>query len=551
MSTIRALGTGQRDRYVARMNDYLVQIDRALAADDLGGAAALAERALAEGSRDPLVFNLAAWKKENDGDYAAAEAIVRQALALAPRDPSLHLALGSALRSQGQLKDAVAAFEAAVELDPRYAAAWYERGATFEKGGAIGDAIEDFRHALTIEPQNGAAMAALAAALGRRGELEEAQRLGETALKLEPGNVQARNALAQIAIEQKRYDDAIATLLPAVANPDDRREVLVATHTLLGDAYEGVGRYADAYASYRRAQELFVRVNAAQSAIREDAQVTADRIAISFAQADPKLWTGASGAPPTVATHVFLTGYPRSGTTLAENILATLPGSVAIEERPTFGAIDRAYLTDPDGHARLAALDEDALDDLRARYWERAERAAGEPLAGKVFIDMDPFKGPRLPIIARLFPHAKVVLMRRDPRDVVWSCFHTNFAYNVGTMAFSTLESTARHYARTWEIIEAAIATLPIDHFDLRYDALVRDFDATTQSLCAFVGATWDESLRRFDRTAERRGVSTASLTQVRRGLYDGSGGWRRYAEQLATVEPILEPWIERFEAGR
>ena len=43
------------------------------------------------------------------------------------------------------------------------------------------------------------------------------------------------------------------------------------------------------------------------------------------------------------------------------------------------------------------------------------------------------------------------------------------------------------------------------------------------------------------------RGVRTASATQVRQGLYDGGGRWRRYREQLAPILPILAPWVERF----
>jgi hypothetical protein len=62
-----------------------------------------------------------------------------------------------------------------------------------------------------------------------------------------------------------------------------------------------------------------------------------------------------------------------------------------------------------------------------------------------------------------------------------------------------------------------------------------------------FVGLEWTEDFRRFDRTAQTRGVQTASATQVRRGLYDGRGQWRRYASQLAPALPILAPWVERF----
>ena len=66
-------------------------------------------------------------------------------------------------------------------------------------------------------------------------------------------------------------------------------------------------------------------------------------------------------------------------------------------------------------------------------------------------------------------------------------------------------------------------------------------------TLAGFIGLEWTDAFRSFDKTAQRRGVRTASATQVRRGLYDGGGQWRRYAEQLAPVLPILAPWVERF----
>ena len=91
------------------------------------------------------------------------------------------------------------------------------------------------------------------------------------------------------------------------------------------------------------------------------------------------------------------------------------------------------------------------------------------------------------------------------------------------------------------------LAMLPLAAHEVFYEQLVSDFDATTQELCAFVGIPWSEDLRRFDQTAERRGVATASQTQVRRGLYDGRAQWRRYEAELAPVMPILQPWIEEF----
>ena len=96
-------------------------------------------------------------------------------------------------------------------------------------------------------------------------------------------------------------------------------------------------------------------------------------------------------------------------------------------------------------------------------------------------------------------------------------------------------------------LIEAARARLPLDLHELRYEALVADFDATTRALCGFAGLDWIPEIRRFDRTAKARGVSTASAGQVRKGLYDGRRQWEPFARWLEPVMPILAPWIERF----
>lgn len=474
--------------------------------------------------------------------------MLRTAKELTPNDPTLDVGLGIVLRKQGHLKASVAAFESAIALDRSYAAAWFERGASFEKGGALADAVEDYRKALSLDPNNDVTHAALASVYARTGKPGPAKDHAEKARKLNPDNHMACNALAQIALEEKRFTDAIAILSPLVAqNKGEDREIMVGTFSLLGDAHEGAGQFDEAFNAYSTAQSLFQKVHG-------ERQVEGGAGALSFIQgitesfdrADKTLWDGVAGDYKSpVQQHIFLTGYPRSGTTLVENILASLPNTVAIEERPTLSHVDRNIISHPSGVETLAALDQASLDELRREYWQRAERAAGVDLSDKLFIDMDPFKGPRLPVIAKLFPDAKIVLMRRDPRDVVWSCFHTSFAYNAGTMAFSSLESTAEHYVATLNLVQQALATIPLNVFELRYDELVQDFDPTTQALCEFLEIEWTPEVRKFDRTAQRRGVSTASVTQVRQGLYDGSGRWRSYSKQIEVVEPILRPAIE------
>jgi hypothetical protein len=194
----------------------------------------------------------------------------------------------------------------------------------------------------------------------------------------------------------------------------------------------------------------------------------------------------------------------------------------------------------------LAALEPATIDGLRAAYWRRVTTMAGD-VRGKTFVDMNPFNGIKLPIIARLFPGARILIMRRDPRDIVLSCYRINFTPSTAAWAFSDLEETARHYDALMRLTELCREYLPLAFHEVRYDQLVTEFEATVRDLATFIGLPWTEEFRRFDRTAQSRGVRTASATQVRRGLFDGRGQWRRYADELAPVLPILAPWVARF----
>src|SRR6202008_3147123 len=110
----------------------------------------------------------------------------------------------------------------------------------------------------------------------------------------------------------------------------------------------------------------------------------------------------------------------------------------------------------------------------------QAVSATGIDSSGKLFVDKDPLKGLMLPLIARLFPAARIIVMRRDPRDVVLSCFRSNFALTPAALEFTDLERAARHYDAVMHAQEALLAALPLARHELHYEALVTDFDAET-----------------------------------------------------------------------
>lgn len=514
---------------------------------------AAATAAIARGDQDPYNYVTVAWDHAQTGNRSAAYDLLQRALQIVPNDPVALTTMAVLYREDRRLRDAVLHCDAAIRACPTYAAAWLERGFVLSTGGSFDRATESYAEAARLDPGNAAAWAGMAMIAARKGDSNVVRPHATRALAIDPGNLIASSALATVEIEEGDYASAIARLGPLRDGGAPATSERANALNVLGDALDRSHRTDEAFAAYKMAKSAFADVHADQFPLdRETHREFIDRIAASVAAVKTDDWALATPQPivGAAARHVFLLGYPRSGTTLVENILASLPDVFALEERPTLREADEAFLGDGAGFDRLAKLTPVDANPFREAYWAKV-KAAGLDVAGKTFVDMDPLKGLRLPIIARLFPDARILIMRRDPRDIVWSCFHTNFALTSTTYEYTSLESTARHYDALMRLTQLSLEKLPLAAHEVRYDALVRDFDATTRDLCDFIGVPWSSELRNFDKTARTRGVSTASAAQVRRPLYDGTRQWERYRSHMASVLPILQPWVDRFRFDR
>lgn len=521
-------------------------------APELATAAALAESAIARGDAEAYDYMLVALARAALNDHEEAQRLFDRALVLDPDDPSVLAGWAGWLRQQGRLKEAALACDRAVRIAPDYADAWLERALVLGAGGSSRAARESYARAASLAPGNAVAYAGLASQAARDGDMEAARTAARQSLSIDPANLIAASALANAMLKDGEHEEARALLSPLVGSAPAGHERSIGAG-VLGRALEGLGEYEAAYRSYALSKSDFAEVHTAIAAGQPGHTVFVEAILAALEGLEPGALTSTDIARPgnAISPHIFLLGYPRSGTTLVENVLASLPGVAALEEWPTLADTDERYLTGntaaiEEGLRAFSALgDEDRLA-LREAYWNRI-RSGGIPVTATAFVDMDPLKGTRLPLIASLFPEAKILLMRRDPRDVVWSCFKTGFAMTSGTLEYTTIERAARHYDAMMRLTDVALARLPLSVMEVDYRRLTRDFDAVTREMCDFVGIAWTPDVRRFDKTADARGVGTASAAQVRRGLYDGSGQWRPFARWIEPVMPILAPWVERF----
>ena len=528
-----------------KVQEVIVAVTRG----DLELAARLSQAALAIGVSHPLLFKLRAVTHERHGRLDAAIRDFQSALALAPNDFAALSALGSCLARSGRIPEALAALDASIALNGAYAPAHCNRGWALETSGDRAGARAAYERAIGIDPDNLQALGGLAAISAQSGQSAAARDYAGRALKLAPRDPAASIGLAMAEVSDGDAAAAEARLRPLLedaAIPPHERGVAL---TVLGDALDQRERYEDAFSAYASANATLASLYDAPAAPHPEAGPgLVARLVDRFETEDLRSWRRGPPAaePGPFRSHLFIVGFPRSGTTLTGQVLAAHPDAVVLDEQETLAGAAKAFLSDPEGLDRLAHLDAEGLAPFRRAYHQLVLGLADAE--GKAFVDKLPMNVVGLPLVAKLFPEARVLLVRRDPRDVVLSCFRRQFAPDGASREFFDLGRTAAFYDQVMRLTELYRSRLELELTVLRYEDLIADFAARSREICTVAGLEWTDLLSDFAAASQAREVATPSAAQVRRGLYgQGVGHWRRYREALEPVLPVLQPWVEAF----
>ncbi len=544
VETTTPAGSAERDQLVA-------QATQAVKSGQVAQAMQIATAALAKGLVHPLFLNLRAYWLEDNNRPREAQADLREAVRLAPNDAILRNALGLSLARVGRWADAIAEFEAALVQQPKFDAARFNLAEARECFGDLAGAQKGYESVLEVQPGNPQTLSHLAGLASRRADWSLARDYAEKALAVDPKQYLALAALAGAAVASGDFANAETLITSASADaqmpPVNRAMLLTAT----GDLRDAQGRYGEAFAAYAEGNALrrqaFANVYAAPG--RETAASFVEWLSDYLERAPKEAWTvkDKPAVPGPAASHVFLVGFARSGTTLLENILAAHPGIATMEEKEALLDSVNVFLSGETGPDKLAQADDETLAKYRELYWARIGEYCG-PVSGKVFIDKRPLGATRLPLIAKLFPQAKVLFALRDPRDVMLSCFRRQFLPNPSMYELLDLKNAAQFYGAVMRLSRICRDKLDLAWAETRHEAVVENFEAEIRKVLAFIGADWRDELTDFAKAARSRNIASASSTQVIRGLNaEGVGHWRHYRAQLGPILPALRPWIEKF----
>ena len=523
----------------------LYEIRRAAGVQD--AAEVLVRRLVAVQPNNLWAVNEAALLLLGKGALAEAEMHARNAVRIAPENAQSHNLLGMVLTEAHRPAVAEYHYGRALEMsgtrDPTVLANF---ALCLKYQGKMAEARALYEESLAAAP------GVLHTLLGQ-ARLEEADRDLPAALALldradavDPGN--PSTSLVR-AVVLGRTGDA-ASALDLLERLTDGRTLGPAELLEKGRLLDKVGRYDEAFAAYSDGKQKLREASghayrgehAAQSAARLRGFFTAQRLRT----------LPTAPVRDDVAQPLFILGFPRSGTTLLEQILTSHPRIAAGDELPIISEIATLMprmLDSPLGYPEaLAELwmgdHRDDLGNLRDHYLRRVAQLGIVPAGAGWFTDKMPLNETDTGLIALLFPRSPLLHLVRHPLDVVLSVFSNLLTH--GHYCAYALETAAQHYVLVSELVEHYRSQMALRYMAVRYEDLVDDQEATVRRVLDFVGEDFDPSCLAFHEN--RRYARTASYAQVSEKLYSSSRyRHRNYITHLQPAIDILRPTIERL----
>ena len=496
-----------------------------------------------------LLYNLGALQMDRL-DYGAAHLALRDAVALAPRDARIRWAYAQCCYDMGHRQEAVTAVEDWETLEGLSVEITVSIALLLVTSGAAHLAQPALQRLMANPPATGRAAVGFASLLERLHRLDEARGVMQQ-LELEDRSVNAdseRLAMSAVLADRAgRHEDAHRLLTAALAQPQE----FVHRYNLLyplAKACDALGRYEEAYtaaAEAHRSQLAFLE-RATGKTSEEQSQLWA----LTAHGCDPDdiaLWENARTAME--AGPIFIVGFPRSGTTLLEQMLDAHPWLQSMDEQPfLLRAVARIAAQGIGYPTELRKLSAGDLIDIRADYWAAVRNRV--PLApNRRLVDKNPMNMVLLPIIRRVFPNAPIILTIRHPCDTVLSCFLQHFRSDLALLG-RDLTALASSYSRAFGFWYSQWSLLRPDTHELRYERLTTDCATEVDALCAFLQLPRHEAMLAPGEHARAKGfISTPSYAQVLEPVSNRSvGRWKHYERHFGSeVLALLTPWIERW----
>jgi tetratricopeptide (TPR) repeat protein len=485
-------------------------------------------------------------------DLEGASEIFERLNRLVPGDIGVLLELGRVNGLRYDYEGAERAFERAIQITPEGRKVEVLSDAAQQSRDFYNSALAEryFRRMLDLGHPSPEMLVKFADFCERHRRIEESERLISEALTLNPKCDVAVLAYARMNYRSGRVGDS-ERLLGALLSSTDRCVRVRAAYEL-GAILDREGRYDEAMQAFIQAKSLLLPdatpwLNQLQL-VR--AKITEMRNNIS--EKHLHRWFDDRQRQDSNLRITILGGHPRSGTTLLEQILDSHEEIISVEETNNF--IDYVHFPLKRRLPRGASLiqmcespPQELLNSTRKSYMEAMEKCVGQSIGSRMVIDKNPSLTFLLPQVVRILPESRFLIVLRDPRDVILSCFmQPLLPVEQVSSAYLKLETAVEEYLSMMSLWAKIAPMLRNPFLEVRYEEMVEDLEPVARKALEFLGVCWDERVLEFDKHARSKSVRSPTYADVTQKIFKRARGrWRNYQKYLEPHLSKLEPIVK------
>ena len=494
----------------------------------------------------------------NRGDFGGAERALTLSLAYSPAHPESNRLLGILLLQLGRDQEAIDSFREAAKTRPGDASIAIPLARAQADADDINAALLTLRELVSTQ-SNVTTLSALARMLSRSGNLQEAICVDEAVLALDAGQTRIRLQYGLNLFHCGRTDEASAQFRQLIEEGHELANAwfaLAEMKTLAFDGDDSVALRAlctsPRFTGVERARLLHALGRACED--NQNWPAAFDAFGASARLMHTSAWTRdllfkqiqilqtafaqpVAAPQPTLGEEVvFIVGMPRSGSTLIEQILAAHPaiqGGSELVGLPLVLQAESRRRGVPFPQWVPAALPSD-WQRLGHNYLARTARwRVDKPR----FTDKFPDNWVMAEAALAMLPGARLIDCRREPLEMLWSCFKQSFAPGLASWSY-TFEDIVNYWKACSYYCDYLAARYPDRVRIQSHERLLEDPAGQTRELLTFCGLEFDPACLRFYEAT--RIVRTPSAAQVRQPIRRGVSASERYGELLDPLRRLI-----------
>ena len=458
---------------------------------------------------------------QSRGRLAEARAILQALLLRAPKVAQIHFQLGQIAAAEQQTDQAATHYQNAAALAPAEPAIPRAEVLLHSAAGNEDAALAAHDRLIALAPEQVKPRADKALYLQQIGRFDAARAEFRRALKRAPWD----GELYRLMVGGEKIAPnapVIAEMQKALRHPRCTGRAHIHMNFALAKAMDDAGRHERVF-TYLRPANADTRAAHPYDPKAWEAEVDGWLRLFDGMEFD-------APTAPAADSPIFVTGLPRSGTTLVEQILARHSAVTAGEEMNLLRRLAYSRLNYPGAEPRaLVNLPRADVRGLGETYIAAAQKRLGTQAR---FTDKSIQSYLMTGLIRQAIPGARIIVVRRDPRDVALSIYKNVFAEGTHRYAYD-LEDLAHYCSVFLRVLDYWRDRLPGGFEEIRYEDLVADPEPQIRALVSAAGLDWEDACLETGTTSGR--VRTLSIYQVRQPIYASSRrAWERHAEEMA-----------------